>query len=91
LQALVLQLRDPNIVKVCAERLAIKCRDLAVAIRKQAALSMTKLLESLPEPDFGPIRSTWLHAVMHLIVDREPSVQQHAARMISVCLFILVI
>lgn len=77
-----LRIRDPAIVNVCAERLALKCRDLALAIRKQAALTLTKLLQATPE--FDKLRTAWLHAVMHLIVDREPGVQQYASKLISV-------
>lgn len=63
--------------------MANKCKDLALAVRKQAALTLTRLLQ-----EYGlqveRFRSAWLHAVMHQIVDREPSVQQHAAKLISV-------
>lgn len=76
-------MHSPDNVNVCAERLALKCRDLAVAIRKQSALTITRLLQKVPQ--YEKMRSTWLHAVMHLIVDREPSVQQNAAKLISVC------
>nr|CAD2141170.1 unnamed protein product [Meloidogyne enterolobii] len=73
---------DALITTVCADRLANKCKDLALAVRKQAALTLTRLLQ-----EYGlnveRFRSTWLHAVMHQIVDREPSVQQHAAKLIS--------
>lgn len=81
LQAVFLQLRDPSIVNVCAERLALKCRDLALVIRKQAALTLTRLLQSAPQ--FERLHSTWLNAVMHLIEDREESVQKHAAKLIA--------
>ena len=76
-------MHSPAIVNVCAERLALKCRDLAVAVRKQSALTLTRLLQAAPE--YEKLRTTWLHAVMHLIVDREPSVQQFAAKWIAVC------
>uniref|UniRef100_A0A914L559 Condensin complex subunit 1 C-terminal domain-containing protein n=1 Tax=Meloidogyne incognita TaxID=6306 RepID=A0A914L559_MELIC len=73
---------DALITTVCADRLANKCKDLALAVRKQAALTLTRLLQ-----EYGlqveRFRSAWLHAVMHQIVDREPSVQQHAAKLIS--------
>jgi hypothetical protein len=71
-------------VNVCADRLALKCRDLALAVRKQAAISLTRLLQGAPELGQGRLHSTWTHAVMHQIVDREPSVQQQAAKLVSV-------
>jgi hypothetical protein len=77
-------LRDPRLVNVCADRLALKCRDLALAVRKQAAISLTRLLQGAPELGQGRLHSTWTHAVMHQIVDREPSVQQQAAKLVSV-------
>lgn len=73
---------DALIANVCADRLANKCRDLALAVRKQAALTLTRLLQECGL-QCERFRSTWLHAVMHQIVDREPSVQQHAAKLIS--------
>jgi hypothetical protein len=74
------------IANVCADRLANKCSDLALAIRKQAALTLTRLLQDCGL-EYECFCSKWLHAVMHQIVDREPSVQQHASKLISVFYF----
>lgn len=53
-----------------------------MSIRKQAAESLTKLLKQFPNVE--KIELAWLHYVMHLIVDREQTVQQFTSKLISV-------
>uniref|UniRef100_A0A183BS60 Cnd1 domain-containing protein n=1 Tax=Globodera pallida TaxID=36090 RepID=A0A183BS60_GLOPA len=81
LQTLFLRLRDPDIVEACVKQLARKCRDVSVAVRKQAALTLTRFLQGTPH--FEQVHEAWLHSVMYQIVDREPSVQTHCAKLVS--------
>jgi condensin-2 complex subunit D3 len=88
IQALVLAIPTPDAVNAAIEKLSKKCRDLALAIRKLAAQSLTRLLHSLPQQE--KLQNAWLHSVMHQIIDREPSVQQGSS-VISCFMHLLII
>uniref|UniRef100_A0A915CTU7 Condensin complex subunit 1 C-terminal domain-containing protein n=1 Tax=Ditylenchus dipsaci TaxID=166011 RepID=A0A915CTU7_9BILA len=80
-EALFLYFKDKELVGAVMEKLEARCRDISLTVRKQAAESLTKLLQSTNGME--EIEAAWLSAVMNLIVDRELGVQQFCSRLIS--------
>lgn len=60
------------------------CRDPALLIRKQMVVSLTSLLEHYPENK--AIATTWIKAVLPLILDPEIKVQERVVLVRSFCI-----
>ena len=84
IQALLLSINHPiECIDASVEKLRTKCRDLALSIRKISAQALTRLLLKMPNNE--GLRTAWLHSVMNLVVDREPTVGTFCSKLIFVC------
>jgi len=87
LEAIFCHITEFDYIDACIDKLSLKCRDHAVAIRKQASQTLTSFLRVLPHHE--KLITSWFRSVMPLIIDREPSVQQHCSKLFTVCMFCL--
>ncbi|TKR88790.1 hypothetical protein L596_012978 [Steinernema carpocapsae] len=60
-------------------------RDCAIAVRKEAAEKLTEVFRN--HEDVEIVRRSWLDSIMPLLVDREQSVQQLAAKIVMEIIF----
>uniref|UniRef100_A0A1I7SDZ0 Condensin complex subunit 1 n=2 Tax=Bursaphelenchus xylophilus TaxID=6326 RepID=A0A1I7SDZ0_BURXY len=80
LQAILINVEvDPEMTKKCVEKIKEKCWDVAIQVRKQAALCLHKLLPRFP----SGIEHAWLRGVLHQVVDNESGVANQAIKLAS--------
>ncbi|CAD5212575.1 unnamed protein product [Bursaphelenchus okinawaensis] len=70
---------DAEMTEKCVEKIREKCWDVAIQVRKQAAMCLHKLLPRFP----SGIEHAWLRGVLHQVVDNESGVANQAIKMSS--------